>query len=298
MNKRKKRGNKYLVMVVILAVVLAFFVLVLVFKEDISFSPSQPTGVKINVGNAIPTIVDLQPIPNVNLNPSPSTTSVTVTFTARDSNGASDLVDETALAEFTNAGEQTRTGTCSVQSQTQKEKTYQCAVLMDYFDKSGGWAVNVKVNDTKLVSATSSSTFIVNLLRDISLSSAIINFPSAAPGDFNIISTEQTVITNNGNFEAPPGAIIVTSYDLVGEVDSIQNIPAANFKAAGASQADVCGQGDSLIHSSPKPIATSSLSRGPTGNTETLSYCLTSVPDISSQTYSAIGGNAWVIAIN
>ena len=98
-------------------IMVALFVAVSLFKQqayDVSLSPSQPTQVKVGVGNAAPTITNLAAIPNVNLNPSPSTTNVIVTFTARDANGANDLVDATASAQFTNAGEPTRTGTCSL----------------------------------------------------------------------------------------------------------------------------------------------------------------------------------------
>ncbi|MBI2628906.1 hypothetical protein HYW74_02395 [Candidatus Pacearchaeota archaeon] len=299
MKKRKKKLNKFLILaIIILAVILIYAFSYAINNQNIGLSPSQPTQVKINVGNAQPTITNLQAIPNVNLNPSPSTTSVLVTFTARDANGANDLVDATASAQFTNTGEPTRTGTCSMQSSAGKEKTYQCSVSMNYYDKSGAWTATVSVADTKAATAQSSSTLTVNLLRDISISPAIINFPSVAPEDINILSTDNTLITNNGNFEAPPGAILATAYNLIGETDASQNIPAANFKVAGLSQPDVCGLGNSLVHASSTAITTSTLPRGAAANTETLSYCLTSVPEISSQAYSATGGSSWVIAIN
>ena len=296
----KGRGvNKGIVIIIVIAAFLLTISLSqIIFEQTISFSPSQPTQVNVNVGNARPTITNLQAIPNVNLNPAPSTTNVLVTFTARDANGANDLVDATASAQFSNTGEPTRTGTCSLQSTAGKEKTYQCSVSMSYFDKSGTWTATVNVADTKSATAQSSSTLTVNLLRDISINPAIINFPSVAPGDVNIIPTDITIITNKGNCEAPPGAILATAYDLIGETDSTQNLPAANFRIAGSSQADVCGQGNPLTHSSPTTVTTSALSRGSAGNTESLSYCLTSVPEVSSQLYSATGGSSWIIAIN
>mgnify|MGYP001606301136 FL=1 len=298
--KRRKRGvNKFVAIIIVVTVfLLAVNLSQTIFNKDVNLAPSQPTQVKIQVGNSAPTITDLQAIPNVNLNPAPSTTSVTFTFTASDANGANDLVDSTASAQFTNTGEPTRTGTCSVQSTAGIEKTYQCSVAMNYFDKSGAWTVTVSVADTQATAAQSSSTFIVNLLRDISISPALINFPSVAPGQTNVLSTDKTTITNNGNFQSPPGVISATAYSLSGETNPAQIIPAANFKIAGSSQADVCGLGSSLTPSSPTAIISSALSRGSTGNTETLSYCLTSVPIISSQVYSATGGNSWIIAIS
>ena len=250
------------------------------------------------MGNANPTITNLQAIPNVNLNPAPSTTNVIVTFTARDANGASDLVDSSAAVQFTNPGEPTQSGTCSFLSTAGKEKTYQCTVAMNYFDKSGSWTAGVSVADTVGAIATSSTTFTVNLLRDISITPVMINFPSVAPGDSNILSTENTIITNNGNFEAPPGSISATAYNLIGETNALENIPVANFKISGSSQPNVCGLGEALTHSVPITLTTSALPRGQTGNTETIKYCLISVPEISSQFYSATGGNSWVISIN
>ena len=297
---KRKRGKNKLIFIIIIAILILISALVIqnIFKKDIGLSPSQPTQVRVGVGNANPSITNLQAIPNVNLNPSPSTTSVSVVFTARDSNGADDLVDSSASAQFTNAGEPTRTGTCTVQSSASKEKTYQCPVSMNYFDKSGSWTVTVSAADTQSATATSSSTFTVNLLRDISINPTAINFPSVAPGQTNVLSTEQTTIINNGNFVAPPGTISALSYDLIGETNPAENIPAANFKIA-KSSVDVCGLGDSLVATAQTTLTSSTLPRGASGsNTETISYCLTSVPEISSQFYSATGGSSLVLSIN
>ena len=294
----KKRGFKIAIIIIAIILLIAVF---FIFRQkgDVNLAPSQPTQMRVGVGNANPSITNLQAIPNVNLNPSPSTTDALVTFTARDSNGANDLVDSSASAQFTNTGEPTRTGTCSLQSTAGKEKTYQCTIGMSYFDKSGSWTAIVNVSDSQAASAQSSSTFTVNLLRDISITPAIINFPTVAPGDTNVLSTDTTTITNNGNFEAPPGTILATAYDLIGETNPSELIPTANFKIAGSFQSNVCGLGETLSPSSPITLTTSKLPRGPSGsNTEAITYCLTSVPEISSQFYSATGGSSWIIAIN
>ncbi len=296
---KKKRG-KTIVVITIVAVLALITLLVFInnFNKDINLSPSQPTQVRVQVKNSPPTITSIQSIPNVNLNPSPSTTNVVFTFIARDSNGANELVDSSAFAQFTNTGEPTRSGTCSFQSTAQKEKAYQCTIPMNYYDKSGIWTVTVGIQDAQAASVQGSSTFTVNLLRDISITPTTINFPAAAPGDLNVRSADNTTITNNGNFQAPPGTISATAFDLTGETNSTEKIPAANFKIAGSSQSNVCGSGNSLTHASSITVTTSNLSRGATGNTEKLSYCLTTVPEISSQYYSATGGNSWVININ
>lgn len=299
---KKKRGSKK-VIIVALIIITSILIIYGIFKniiiEKVNLSPSQSTQVRVQVGNANPTITNIQAIPNVNLNPSPSTTPVIFTFIAKDVNGANDIVDSSASAQFTNTGEPTRSATCSYLSTLGKEKTYQCAVTMNYFDKSGTWNVIVSVADSKGATGQASSTFNINLLRDISITPSVINFPSVSTGDIDVISTDATTITNNGNFESPPGVISATAYDLVGEINSVEKIPAANFKITGSSQSDVCAQGITLRHSSSISLTNANLARGPSGsNTETLKYCLTSVPEISSQFYSASGGNSWVISIN
>ena len=269
-------------------------------KEKVQLAPSQPTDVRVQVGNTAPTIQSISAISAVSLNPSPSTTSVVFTFTARDSNGASDLNDATAAANFNKLGETTRTATCVFQSQSGKQRTYECTVNMQYYDDAGTWNVEVSIDDQAGLSASSSSTFTVNLLRDISISPAIIGFPTVAQDDINVISSSPTTITNGGNFEAPSdGDIEVTSFDLEGETTPSDIIPASNLKIAGSSgSGTVCTTGDSLIDSSAVSI-TAILPRGPSGsNTESLTYCITLVPSaISTQFYSATGGRAWIIGI-
>lgn len=269
-------------------------------KEKIQFAPSQPTDVRVQVRNVAPTIQSISAIPNVDLNPAPATTSVVFTFTARDSNGAADLNDITASANFNNAGEPVRTGSCVFQSQAGKEKTYQCTVDMQYYDKIGQWNVEVSIQDQAGLSATSTSTFLVNILRYITISPATVNFPTVTQEDTNVISSAPITITNGGNWEVPlNGNLEITSFNLQGETNPAEIIPAANFRVVGSAGAPtVCTTGDSLTDSTPVAIS-SALPRGPAGsNIEDLSYCITLVPSgISTQFYSATGGRAWIISI-
>lgn len=269
-------------------------------KEKVQLAPSQPTDVRVQVGNAAPTIQSISAIPAVSLSPSPSITSVTFTFTARDKNGASDLNDAAASANFNKLGETTRTAVCSFLSQLGKEKTYQCIVDMQHYDDAGTWNVEVSINDQAGLTASSTSTFSVNLLKDISISPVTISFPAVEPEQTEVISSISTTITNNGNFEVPlDGSIKITSFDLLGETIPTEIIPASNFRASGSSEsAAVCTTGTGLIDSAAISI-TANLPRGPSGsNTESLTYCITSIPaDVSTQFYSATGGSAWIIGI-
>jgi hypothetical protein len=285
----------FVVLIIILIVAVAYFYL----KDSVLLGPSGSTEVSVTVGNSPPVIISTITIPNVNLNPAPSSTDVVFTFSARDPNGLGDLVDSSAFAQFTKAGEATRSNTCVLQFVGAGYKTYRCTVQMQYYDASGSWNVAVSISDVSGATASSSSTFTVNLLRDISLSPATINFPAVSPGQSNVLASDQTTITNNGNFVAPPGSILATSYDLSGETNPLEKIPAANFMAAGSLLAtDVCTGGIALTSGTATGLTNAQLARGASGNTESLRYCLTLVPDVSSQVYSASGGNSWVIAIS
>ncbi|MEK6844397.1 MAG: hypothetical protein AABX83_03125 [Nanoarchaeota archaeon] len=272
------------------------------FEKNVQLAPQQPTDVRLQVGNVVPIIDTVPSISAVNLNPAPSTAGVTFTFVARDRNGAADLVDSTASASFTKAGEQTRTAPCSMQSQAGQRKTYSCTINMQYYDASGVWNAEVSVQDqSSNIASDNTATFTVNLLRDISITPAIIGFPTVAQGDGNITSTSPTIITNNGNFVAPAnGDIQITAVNLQGETTPAEIIPAANFKATGpAGAATVCTTGISLVHGTATAISSASLPRGPSGsNAADITYCITSVPEgISTQFYSATGGSAWIVGI-
>ncbi|MEK6854909.1 MAG: hypothetical protein AABX73_01675, partial [Nanoarchaeota archaeon] len=236
------------------------------------------------------------------LNPNPSTTDVIFTFIAKDRNKADDLVDSTASASFTSLGEPTRTGACSFLSQSgSQQKTYQCTVTMSHYDKAGLWTVSVSVQDSSGTQASLSSTLTLNLLRDISINPTTLNFPTVVQGDIDILSSANTQITNNGNFVVPTnGNLEIVASNLVGETNNLENIPASNIKASGLSgAANVCSTGSTLSHGLAVPITNANLQRGTSGsNIEDITYCLTLVPtSISTQFYSATGGNAWTIRI-
>ena len=111
--------------------------------EDPLFSLSD---VKVRVGNAAPSIIDV-PSVAVPVSLIPGTTKpVVVQFTARDPNGAEDLNDAAVSATISKDGVE-RFGICTVNSQKTKEKTYDCAVEMQYYDAKGDWAITFYVED-------------------------------------------------------------------------------------------------------------------------------------------------------
>ena len=284
MKKGKKSGKWIVISIIILALIIAgYFVF---------FGPKPllaPTDVKISVGNANPTITNLVPPAPVGLNAGTFTDVTTIHFTARDSNGASDLNDATAKATFTKSGETNRVGSCTANPPVGKTKTYDCTVRMEYYDKYGTWNVAVYVEDSKAASATDSSTFDVNLLQALDVA-ATIDLGTVNPGATDTISSAIT-ITNLGNAEPPTYPVIITANDLIGVTTPSESIPIKiggitnNFLAstnAGTACSDI-----TLTDATAVPLTGVALPRGATGNTQSLYFCIKSIPEISVQDYSA-----------
>ncbi len=234
-----------------------------------------------------------------------TTKDVVFQFTAEDLDGASDLNDATATATFSRAGETDRMDPlCTFILETlPNQRTYQCTITMQYYDDDGLWDITASIQDNSGTQGQGTETFTVNLLQDISISPALINFPTLVQGSTNIQSLANTQITNNGNFNTPTdGFVSIIASNLVGETNPAEFIPASNFKAVGSSQAGtVCLSGTSLAHATATQIPSISLPRGQAGsNIETITYCLTQVPGvISPQFYSATqtAGSPWTITL-
>lgn len=268
------------------------------FKRITGRPITEQTNVSVVVGNSAPVIFNVQSIAAVNLNEG-AIKDVIFNFSASDGNGAGDLNDASAFAVFNKSAEPTRSRGCLLAASTPSTKTYQCNVTMQYFDDNGEWTVNVSIRDIGGNYAENISTSVtINLLRGISIIPLSIGFPVVAPGGTNIISSQNTDVRNNGNYE---GTLDITAYNLTGETTSSEQIPAGNFRASGISgAATTCTTGTQLIDRTAITISGSNLPRGPSGNNEeNMTYCLTNVPTgISTQTYSTNGGGsqAWVIS--
>lgn len=280
------------------------------FKKNPDLAPSQSTDVSVTVGNNAPTIVSVSAIPAVDLTAG-TTKDVIFTFTAEDTNGAANLDSTTALAEFSFPAEPIRSSIpitgCVAGVPVGNQITYTCTVTMVYYDENGAWTVMVSVDDLSAVTASdSSTTIIINLLRDISISPATITFPATTQSATDVLSSSDTTITNLGNFDtigdgSGDGYILVTGTDLTGPSPGV--IPAANIRSADAGDVGtVCTAGGSaLIDTVATGISDAILPRGAGGsNTGDLTYCITLVPAaIISQDYTAnvAGANQWTVGI-
>ncbi|MEM3113370.1 MAG: hypothetical protein QXI33_03020 [Candidatus Pacearchaeota archaeon] len=250
--------------------------------------------------NTAPTIVSINPIPNVNLNAG-TTTNVTVIFTAEDLNGASNLNDTTASVSFSKTGEATRTSVpvtgCSAGAPSGNQKTYTCIVTMQYYDAPGTWNAQVRVDDQESLTATSTSTFNVNTLFAESINPGSISFGTVSPGQ-NDVNSINTRITNIGNMLSN---IKIISKNLIGNTNPLEQIHATNIKV-GLSSSNVCLTGDQLSDNVEVQITGIQIPKNDglsTNNFVDITYCMDVPTGISAQAYSATSsqGNAWEIIL-
>lgn len=223
-----------------------------------------------------------------------------------DPNGFEDIAS--VAAEFRMVGETTRIGACvlAVQDVYSNGLTnrYSCTINMQYYDKDGDWEVWIEAFDTQGASDIDNlQIFTYGLLSAFVINSPAgdLNWPILNPGGSYIPSSNTpNEIENTGNSE---GQVYITAYDLIGLIVSAEKIPANNFVADIETEGAECTGGlnpeTQLFDSSSIPITGSTLSRASDAgiSTEEIYYCITSVPFVSSQTYSATGGNSWMIEI-
>lgn len=266
-----------------------------------------PQNFTVEVGNVAPAIINVQTLANFDLEAA-SPKNITINFTAEDPNGASTLDGTTTYVILNRTGEPLRTNTmgdCILIGSAGNQANYSCNVTMWYYDDNGQWDINISIaDDGGLRAENSTESFEVNLLRHISLSPPTIDFPTVVQGQTNIISNQNTTVTNDGNFEVPEdGGFSIKSQNLNGTTIITEIIPGDNFNSTGSSgAATVCTGGTQLSTGVAINIPNVDLGRGAVApqNTEDIAHCLTLVPiGISTQTYTTAlpGGTPWIFEI-
>ncbi|MBI2044603.1 hypothetical protein HYT23_00940 [Candidatus Pacearchaeota archaeon] len=249
--------------------------------------------VTYTVPNQPPVIDSVGPVPSVG--PLEGTTRPAIfNIQVSDPDGFADVTS--VNAEFSLIGEPTRSGACLFDSNIDADTAiYICTVNMQYYDKNGVWSVLVTATDTQSQQDTDNTqTFTYQLLKAIVINqpTGALNWPTLNPGTISIPSNnDPNTIENTGNYEGP---IFITAYNLIGNTNPAENIPASNFRAG--ITLDLECTATQLQDGISVSITGSNLPRG-VGATEDIYYCLTSVPYVSSQSYSANGANSWRIEI-
>ncbi len=245
--------------------------------------PNQPPT--IDSVDAIPPILPLEE----------TTRQVIFNVQVSDPDGYTDI--SSVSAQFSYGAEPVRSGGCVLQSGAGNTAIYTCTVDMWYYDMGlVFWNVLVTATDSQAQQDTDNTqTFEYQELRAIVIDSPVsLSWSPLNPGSSTPISSnnDPTVVRNTGNAEN--SFIFITAYDLIGQTNPIYTIPALNFRAGPTFGAECSAS--QLSHGVPIWIFGANLPRGP-GATEQIYYCLTSVPYVSSQAYSATGANAWRIEI-
>lgn len=262
-----------------------------------------PQDVSVQVGNSAPNLVINYIDDPITLTPA-GTTAVNIIFDVTDDNGISDLDNNAVYIEFTfdSGGEETRTGgfsDCTI-SDDGGIRTFDCEINMQHYDAYGAWTAYVSIEDISSAVGSDSSGFIVSQLKDISLSPATISFGVVSPGQNDILSSQNTTITNNGNYNIASGDFEVTGEDLIGQINPSEFIPTGNFNSADEGESDVCINGQTLVANTPVSIPNFVLNKGTSGTplpTREVQHCMDVPTGLSQQEYSTTGYQAWDLKI-
>ncbi len=265
--------------------------------------------VRINVVGTNPPIID-QPSASISAqNPTEAgITQVDFNVVVTDIDGVANIVDSSLIARVSR-GAVTRTATCinptNIDSDT---KSYNCTTDMQYYDSAGGWDLYVGILDQEANNGTRTINpfFNYNTLyaMQVPLSPSTLEWPSLSTGASNTLSNnDPTTVTNTGNYA---GNIFITGYDLQGETNGAEIIPANLFSvdsATGGVPSSECNVGITAVPlgaDATKIDTGINANPGQSGaNIANVYYCITSVPFVSSQAYStSIRGPAfsWTVS--
>ena len=160
-------------------------------------------------------------------------------------------------------------------------------------DLSGASAINDSTN------------FQYNELKAMVISPNQINFNTSIGSVNQTSNNDPTLINNTGNYNVLSGNIQINATNLLGERNSNEMIPVANFSVNTVTGSNAeCIGGTTPVNATATSITGALLTRGNhslndgTTGQEQIYYCIKQVPPtISSQTYSTKGYGSWIIRI-
>ena len=258
-------------------------------------------------------------------------TSLLFSFVATDADGLSNIVNNSAVANITRAGETTRTnntfvtstdGGCNaVNNVGTNGKNFSCTIYIVFYDGAGTWDIAVRINDSNSAFAQNTTqSFTFNELTALTISPNSISFPTVGLSDVNVSARNNLTITNTGNDdisgrEATGEYINVTALTLNGATSGATVIPTNNFSIGTnidvtpiPSYCDVSRSQNttrlvnitaalSAYNNFSNMINGSFVLAQAVGNQEVLSICLLDVPDdLTAQNYTT-GSTSWTILV-
>jgi hypothetical protein len=243
-------------------------------------------------GNAQPTITWVQS--GVSANPLENDLrTVYIAFNASDDNGFQDIDYSTAALTLNMDGEQQRIGSCVNFNNDTLTMQFNCSVDMQYYDLDGAWTISVSVRDLSTDEATdSATTFTYGALQAIQGNRDGITFGNVNLGEARGASNDPLVLDNTGNQNFTE--IRLTAYDLEGQSNPAQVIPASSFFVNATGD----NFGNQLSDSSPVTLTGALLPRdiGGTDSNANL-YFWVDVPSagLSNQVY--LSASNWVVEV-
>ena len=210
-----------------------------------------------------------------------TTATVYLYFNASDDNGWGDLNDSTATVVINKTGKTSRTSSsCAVLSHPNAKTTsYNCSLVLYYYDASGTWSINASVSDNSTNYAQNTTiTLSVSTIDAVSPVSASISFTGVVGTNDVASSPTPQRLNNTGNQNYNTVNITGYSFLYATNVIGVGNVT-MNVSASG-------GQGQSLLNGTPVTLTRASLSKGAV-SLQNVSFYL-DVPDtMPSGTYNA-----------
>ena len=278
------------------------------FKATITGKGSAPIPVSLNIsvtgGNApVITHVYNATMTDVSsqLNEGPSSTDVLINFSVSDAEGYSNLNDSTAYINYTKAGQDTRSVTCTriTAESSGLLANYTCNVSMWWWDSGGTWDIKAYIEDINDNQVMNDSTdFYVGTFGGFYAAPSSLEWSGGiAPGSTNEQATNNPLVLNNsGNLVRN---IQMNSTNLLGETNSDLGLWAGNFTV---DETNACDAGPAMVGGEFTAITGSSLpvgnySDGSSGK-ENLYVCLeTAGAELDAQAYSTKDEGAWTLKI-
>jgi parallel beta-helix repeat protein len=224
--------------------------------------------------------------------------NVSFNFTVYDENGATDLVDTSARANFTKTG---YVPTVTRENITCEHLTdfdtyyanYSCTIGMWYFDEAGTWDITVLINDSEASYAQNDTqTFTYKTLSEFGMFPVYINWSTLQVDDANVEADNKINITNLGNVQITQVRINATNLTNASESDFPNDfIPANNFTFSNTSTGESFCNGAQLVESD-YVYAVLAVNYSDSNETsfafDEIGFCFNYVPDVYAQQYKSV----------
>ena len=277
------------IVVVVISVMAVISMASIVIADTECTSQDCPVNTSLTVGNSAPTITDVESGIVVTLT-AESSTPVNVSFNVTDANGFGDLNESTSQCVGFKTGESDRTSTsCTAQSQSGNDLTYNCAVNFQFFDAAAAdWRWNCSVSDNSLASDFNDTvTFTVNALNFIDQNATTFTWFSAITNVTDQEANSSIRLDNGGNQDYETANVTAHNATDGGVNIILATAFALNFESGNAT-------GTQMAEGSPVEISSWFTLQQGDGANETL-YAYVDMPAVPSGSYSSTSN--WLVDI-